>query len=111
MTSQTRTTAEDPAKALQAAIDRLHEAGVSPVSRVGTEWVERMSDMGAEVLQFLAERVKTDVDFQHRLFHCKTMQEVHDLQMDFIQTAIDRYSEETGKLMEMSAKVWTPQSV
>ncbi|MGV6848154.1 MAG: phasin family protein [Marinibacterium sp.] len=104
----TKDATEDAAEAVRAAVDQLQSLGLSAMPWMGTEWMEKMGDLSAEVLQFLAERVKRDVEFQHRLLHCADMKEVHEIQAEFVQTAIDNYTEETGKLVEMTTKAWAP---
>jgi hypothetical protein len=68
----------------------------------GTAWFENLADMGSELSSFLAERIKEDVKTQHALLNCRSMKEVHHVQAEFLQTAIDQYQAETGKLVEMT---------
>ncbi len=107
MTKSSKTT-EDATKAVTDAMAQLQKMGFGSMNWMGTDWVERMSDLGSEVLQFFADRVEKDVELQHKLLHCKDMSELHKVQAEFFQTAIDRYTDETGKLVEMSTKAWTP---
>jgi hypothetical protein len=83
----------------------LQAHGFDKVTNMGVAWIEALSDMGSEVMSFVAERIKEDVHTQHRLLHCKDMEELHKIQADFVQTAIDQYRAETGKLVEMSHKL------
>lgn len=106
--TDTPNTTEEATEAVRQAMAKLQEAGLTSMSWMGTDWMERMSDLGSEVLQFLAERVRQDVELQHRLLHCKDMTELHKIQAEFVQTAIDRYTEETGKLVELTSKFWAP---
>ena len=109
MTKSSKTT-EDAAKSVQDAMTQLQKMGFDSMSWMGTDWMERMSDLGSEVLQFIADRVQQDVDLQHRLLHCRDVNELQKIQAEFVQTAINRYTEETGKLIEMSTKAWFPNS-
>lgn len=109
MTKSSKTT-EDAAKSVQDAMSQLQKMGFDSMSWMGTDWMERMSDMGSEVLQFMADRVQQDVDLQHRLLHCRDVNELQKIQAEFVQTAINRYTEETGKMIEMSTKAWFPNS-
>lgn len=85
----------DDAAALQAY-------GFNTMTSMGVAWVEALSDMGSEVLSFVADRIKEDVKTQHRLLHCKDVDELQEIQAEFVQKAIDQYRDETGKLVEMS---------
>lgn len=80
----------------------LQAYGFTATAGMGTAWVELLSDMGSEVLSFVADRVKEDVKTQHRMLHCKDMSELQQIQADFVHTAIEQYREETGRLVEMS---------
>jgi len=79
----------------------LQTAGFGATAMMGTAWVEAMSDLGAEVLSFVADRVKEDVRTQHEILHAKDVTEVQAIQARFIQQAVDQYSAETGKMVEM----------
>lgn len=107
MTKTSKTTKE-AAQSVADTMETLQKMGLSSMTWMGTDWMERMSDLGSEMLQFLAERVQKDVDLQHKLLHCRDMHELHKIQAEFMQTAIDRYTEETGKLIEMGTKAMTP---
>lgn len=107
--------AKDPKPAATEAPDvtdtmaQLQKVGLDTMTWMGTDWMERMTDLGNEFLQFLAERIQKDVELQHRLLHCKDVAELHKTQAEFMQTAIDRYTEETGRLIEMSTKAFMPR--
>lgn len=83
----------------------LRTMGFGAVAGMGTTWVEVLSDMGSEVLSFVADRIKEDVKTQHEILHCKDVGELQRIQAEFIQTAMDQYAAETGKLVEMSQKL------
>ncbi|MBT8409216.1 MAG: phasin family protein, partial [Alphaproteobacteria bacterium] len=80
----------------------LQKAGLGNLMGMNAAWLEHLSDMSAEVLSFVAERVKEDVKTQHEILHCKDVNEMQAIQSRFLQKAIDQYQAETGKLVEMS---------
>ena len=95
--------------------DRMHPllngwqaAGLGPLNWLAPNMVERMSDMGSEWLSFVATRVQEDVKLQHALMHAKTPGDVQAVQAKFLQKALDQYSAETGKMMELGAKLFDP---
>lgn len=108
MTTKSKTT-EDATQAVHEAMSKMQKMGLNSMTWMGSDWAERMADLGSEMLNFMAERVQEDVDFQHRLLHCKDMTELHKLQAEFMQRMINRYTEETGKIMELSTKAWMGQ--
>ena len=97
----------EPESSALDAIAALQASGFGNMMGVGTAWAEAFSDMSAEFLGFLAERIKEDVKTQHKVLHCKDMQELQHIQAEFVQTAIDQYQDETGKLMEMGSTIFS----
>lgn len=93
-----------------AAIAQLQGAGFGNMVWLGTAWFETIGDLSAEVLSFVADRVKEDVKVQHQIMHCKNPSELQHVQSQFLQKAIEQYQAETGKLVEMGSKVFTPPS-
>lgn len=91
----------DAAQVMADLMAQYQKMGVNAMSLMGGDWMERMSDMGAEMLQFYTQRVQEDVDLYHKLLHCKSLGEMQELQGEFLQRAINRYTEETGKIIEM----------
>ena len=81
-------------------------ADVEKMLGMSTAWMGALSDMGAEVMSFVAERIKEDVKTQHKVLHCKNMAELQHVQSEFLQKAMDQYQAETGKLMDMSTKAF-----
>ncbi|WP_227269496.1 phasin family protein [Roseobacter weihaiensis] len=90
------------------ALSQLQEAGLGNFMGASTAWVEALSDMGAEMASFVAERIKEDVKTQHEILHCKNVADLQQIQAEFIRKALDQYQAETGKLVEMGAKAFAP---
>lgn len=98
----------DPQASMADAISEFQRMGLTSLNWMGSEWMERMGDMSSELLEFMAARVREDVKFQHKILNCKDPSELQHAQAEFIQTAIDQYTAETGKIVEMSADLWKP---
>ncbi len=81
---------------------QFQEAGFGNMMGVSTVWMEALGTMSAEVVSFVAERIKEDIKTQHEIMHCKNPKELQHIQAQFLQKAIDQYKAETGKLVEMS---------
>lgn len=96
--------AEQIAKGKEALSDlaALQAFGFNNMTSFGTAWVEALGEMGSEVLSFVADRIKEDVKTQHEILHCDDMAKLQDIQARFVKKAVDQYSAETGKLIEMS---------
>lgn len=91
------------------AMTKLHDAGFGNMMGMGTAWIEAFSDMGAEVVSFVADRIKEDVKTQHEILHCKNAAELQEVQTKFMQKAMDQYKAETGKLVKMSTNAFGPK--
>jgi hypothetical protein len=101
---------QDPATSSAAepfnAMAQFQEAGFGNMIGMGTAWVEALSDMSAEVVGFVADRIKEDVKTQHEILHCKNAADLQHIQAQFMQNALDQYKAETGKLVEMTTKAF-----
>lgn len=93
----------EPEKIFQT-LTNAQTAGLGSLSWLGTKWLETMSDVGAEWLSFVANRVKEDVKTQHELLHATNIGEVQHIQAQFLQKAMDDYRDETGKIVEFCSK-------
>jgi hypothetical protein len=56
----------------------------------------------------VSDRVAKDVDFQQRMLQAKSPQDVQKIQTEFLQAAVEDYTRETGKMVELSRKVFAP---
>ena len=99
---------DKPARTREAQMARdtaaLQAFGFKAMTGMGTVWTEMMSQMGSEVLSFVADRIRQDVKTQHQLLHCRDIEEARRIQAEFLRKAVDDYTAETGKLVEMSAE-------
>jgi hypothetical protein len=77
-------------------------AAFGPWSQIGAAWAEAMAGLGGEAVRFLSERMQEDVALQQRLLHAGSVEEVRHVQAQFLQTAIDQYTAETGRMVELS---------
>lgn len=104
--SQTQTPKTSSTTEPTNAMAQLQEAGFGNMMGISTAWMEALSDMSAEMIGFVADRVKEDVKTQHAILHCKNVADLQHIQAQFLQKAMDQYQAETGKLVEMSTKAF-----
>ncbi|WP_417673497.1 phasin family protein [Pseudodonghicola sp.] len=97
---------KDASQAVNDIMAQYQKMGLNALTLMGGDLVERLSDMGSEVLDFVTKRVKEDVELQHKLLHCRDLNEMQHLQGEFLQRAINSYTDETGKMFEMSTAFW-----
>jgi hypothetical protein len=94
--------------AVSPAIDlmlAMKEVGSKMMPGFGTGWVETMSDLGSEMLTFISERTKQDVQTQHDLLHAKDIAEIQHIQARFIQKAMDDYAAEMVKMKTVATRL------
>jgi hypothetical protein len=107
-TSKSGAVTPRPTKAMDDAA-ALQAYGFNTMTGMGVAWMQALSEMGSEVMSFVAERIQEDVKTQHQLLHCKDVGEMQRIQSDFVRKAVEQYQAETGKLVEMSrTMIWTP---
>lgn len=100
---ETKSEQVSPTGALEALM-KMQSRGLGSVVGAQIAWLESLGDIGAEVAEFVTDRIKEDVKFQHQILECDDLDEARSLQSAFIQTAVSQYQAETGKLTDMSLK-------
>lgn len=74
--------------------------------------LEGMAAMQREILEFGNSRLRQDLETQGALSQCKDFDDLFRLQVEFAQKAMQQYSEEAAKLLDLSTKVgqdcWVP---
>ena len=79
----------------------LQENGFGAVPEVGTDWFASIAAMGTEIMAFTAARIQQDLQMQQALLSAKGISEVQKIQMDFFQKAMEDYSTEINKLINI----------
>ena len=67
--------------------------------------IELWMDLGSEMLDFAAERVREEVRVQHQILHCRSPAELISLQLAFLQRALDDYNAQAGRLATMTRRM------
>jgi len=101
-TSQKVTTPESGTASFMAAGLEMQKWGLGPAQWLGTVWLESIGEFGSELTDFIAERIREDAKTQHEILNCRDPAILQDIQIRFIQRAIEQYTAETGRLVEMS---------
>jgi hypothetical protein len=94
--------ATEAERSVKGAISEMQEAGFGSLTWLGTDWMTTMSDIGGEMMRFMADRIKEDVKTQHEILHAKDITDVQAIQTRFMKDAFDQYAAETGKLVKIS---------
>jgi hypothetical protein len=82
-------------------IEAMRDASAKTMPGFGPEWFETMNNVGNEMLSFITERVKHDIQTQQDLLQAKGIAEIQKIQTDFLKKATDDYAAEMTKLMEL----------
>lgn len=93
----------DPLKILA----EWQKSGFGAVAWLKPEALESMMDISSELAQFVAARIKADVETQHAIFHCKDARKLQEIQLEFLQKTFDQYAGEIAKLTNMSGDMLT----
>lgn len=107
-------TAEEATEAITEAMINGPANGeaLAAMLRANEVLFQGLTAMQREIIEFGNARLRQDLETQEALSQCGDLQEAFRMQADFAQKALQQYSEETAKLMELSAKIgrdcWSP---
>ena len=93
--------AKDTGSPMTNLMEVIQEASTTMMPGFGLEWFETMNKVGTEMLAFMSERVKQDIQTQQDLLQAKDIGEIQKIQADFVKKAMDDYAAEMTKLMDM----------
>lgn len=63
-----------------------------------------LNEMQREVADFVAKRIREDMETQQDLLRCRNLDDVREVQSRFFRTAMDQYSAETTRLMQLATE-------
>jgi hypothetical protein len=89
------------ASPLSGMIEAMQAASANMMPMMGPEWMANMTTLGTEMMEFMAQRIKEDLQTQQDMLQAKDILEVQKIQAEFVKKAMDDYSTEMTKLMGM----------
>ena len=95
----------DPSDEAMATLAALQAAGPGAMAKVYVSMLEGMGDVGAEVMQFVTDRIAADMETQKEIMQCRTPADLMEVQQSFLKKAFDEYTAETGKLVQMGTEM------
>ena len=96
-----RTAAEQAGqRALTLQQDALAGAGVA-----GAALDEGFAEARKRIADFVAERLRQDIEIQGQLLSCRTLDDVRDVQSRFFRSAVDHYAAEASRMMQLGTDV------
>ena len=86
---------------MSTLIEAMQSTNTNLTAGFGPDWLEAMSNVGHEMLTFMSERVKQDIQTQHELLQAKGIAEVQEIQAEFLKKAQSDYAAEMAKLVDL----------
>jgi hypothetical protein len=99
MTTHDKT--KDAVSPVTNLIEAMRDASAKTMPGFGSEWFETMNELSNEMLTFVTDRVKHDIQTQQDLLQAKGIAEIQKIQTDFFKKATDDYAAEMTKLVEL----------
>lgn len=87
---------------LQTATQRPQDV-LEPIGTAATAMIEGSMTVNLESFNFVSERIRQGTKTQQEFQGCRSLHEIHSVQMKFFQTAVDQYSAEVNKLAKLGA--------
>ena len=102
--------ATDPgiASAQDTLIDTVtasQQEALEAMEVAGQAVFEGLSQAQREIADFIAERIRQDMETQQEFLRCRSLDDVRKVQTHFFQTAFEQYSAEATKLMKLGGDV------
>ena len=98
--------------AIESLQDRLidtvtvsQQEALETIESASSAVLEALSRAQAEISDFVAERIRQDLDTQQAFLRCRSLDEVRDVQFNFLRTALDQYGGEAAKLVRLGGEV------
>ncbi|SFC49601.1 phasin family protein [Tropicimonas isoalkanivorans] len=105
MTAHAKSSPATDAEWVKGMFEGWPLAGGGALAWMSPVWVSAMSDISAEVTQFVSERIRADIETQQEILQCRDPIELREIQGRYLKTAFDQYSAETGRLIRLNQEV------
>ena len=89
------------AKSSKKAPDATQAAAAMAVAGFNPDAMKAWQDVMTECGSFVMERLQQDMEAQQAMLKCTSPAELMTLQTQFFQTAMQQYTEQTTKVMQM----------
>ncbi|MBR9890532.1 phasin family protein [bacterium] len=74
-----------------------------------TDMVDAWLDLGSEMQSFYADRIRADVETQHKILHSRSPAELARIQAAFFRRAVSDYRAHMGRVTEILDHCWFPR--
>ncbi len=104
LTEQAETQRAAAEQAGQRAL-ALQQDAVAGAGAAGAALVEGFTEARKRIADFVAERLRQDIEIQGQLLSCRTLDDVRDVQSRFFRSAVDQYAAEASRMMQLGTDV------
>ncbi|KCV80840.1 hypothetical protein ATO10_15010 [Actibacterium atlanticum] len=77
--------------------------GLDMAGRLSNAIMDFIGKSGAEFVEFVNARLQEDAKVQQALLSCQNVEDLSRVQADFVRTALEQYTEETGRMIRLSS--------
>lgn len=95
---------ERPADAVIDTVTQSQQEALHTLEVAGTSLFTGLNEMQREIADFVAKRIREDMETQQELLRCRTFDDVRDVQTRFFRTAMEQYAAETSRLMKLATE-------
>lgn len=104
--------ADETLEAIESNADRLIDAvtagqqeAIETIESASQAVIDVFTRARAEISDFVAERIRQDLDTQQAFLRCRNFDEVRDVQVQYLRTALDQYGGEVARLVRLGGEV------
>jgi hypothetical protein len=83
----------------------LQQDAVAGANAAGTAMLQGLEEARKSVSDFLADRIRQDIEVQSQLMACRTLDDLREVQTRFFRSAVDQYSAEASRMMRLGTDV------
>jgi len=80
------------------------QEAIETIESAGQAFLSTVTQVRNEMADFLAERIRQDLDTQQALLRCRSLDDVRDVQASFVRTALGQYGDEVAKLVRLGSE-------
>lgn len=94
---------KNPFMDMLGSFDAQNAPGLDAFTKMGEAMVDYFGQSGSEFVEFVSKRLAADVQVQKELLNCRNPSDLAGIQTDYLRTAMEQYTSETGKVVEMNS--------
>jgi hypothetical protein len=79
------------------------QQALETIGRTGTSMLAGLGEVQREIADFVAARIRQDLETQREFLTCRTFDEVREVQSRYLRSTMDHYSEEVRRLIQLGS--------